>query len=53
VVRLAASAVPVLPVQAACIVNRLDGNVSGTLARRVIPRVTARLTEARTPALGF
>ena len=53
VLRLAASAVPVLLVQAARIVNRLEGNMSGTMARRVMSRITARLTEARLLAMGY
>jgi hypothetical protein len=52
VVGPAASAVPVLLVQGARLVNRLDGNVSGTMARRVLSRITARPTEARTLATG-
>ncbi len=50
ILRLAATAMPVLLVQTARISAQLGDNAAATMVRRVLARVTERLSEARTLA---
>ena len=53
VLRLAAMAVPVLLVQTARIVHELGDHTASAAVRRVLARLTERLSEMRTLAVGY